>query len=145
MKKKGFTLIEVIASLSIILIIFSLTLSVKDIYSTISNDIESKSALYDVENLLSYSKAYCKKNKKSGEIQIDNIRNRILFEKDGLTTVKKVILPRKIRIISKNDCIQVTSNGHIKQGKTILFQDNKNNIYKVTIATGIDPINISGF
>ncbi|NFG62157.1 prepilin-type N-terminal cleavage/methylation domain-containing protein [Clostridium sp. CMCC3677] len=145
MKKKGFTLIEVIASLSIILIIFSLTLSVKDIHSTISNDIESKSALYDVENLLSYSKAYCKKNRKSGEIQIDNIRNRILFGKDGLTTVKQVVLPRKIRIISKNDCIQVRSNGHIKQGKTIVFQDNKNNIYKVTIATGIDPINISGF
>lgn len=95
MKKKGFTLIEVIASLSIILIIFSLTLSVKDIYSTISNDIESKSALYDVENLLSYSKAYCKKNKKSGEIQIDNIRNRILFEKDGLTTVKKLFYQEK--------------------------------------------------
>ncbi|WP_315080420.1 prepilin-type N-terminal cleavage/methylation domain-containing protein [uncultured Clostridium sp.] len=145
MKKKGFTLIEVIASLSIIIIIFSLTLSIKDIHSTISNDIESKSALYDVENLLSYSKAYCKKNKKNGEIQIDNIRNRILFGENAKKTVKQVVLPEEIKIIGKNDCIQVRSDGHIKQGKTIVFQDNKNNIYKVTIATGIDPINISGF
>ncbi|HBJ2622308.1 prepilin-type N-terminal cleavage/methylation domain-containing protein [Clostridium botulinum] len=145
MKKKGFTLIELIASLSIIIIIFSLTLSVSDIHSTISNDIKSKSALYDVENLLSYSKAYCKKNKKNGEIQIDNIRNKILFGENAKKIVKQVDLTGKFKIINKNDCIQVRSNGHIKQGKTIVFQDNKNNIYKITIATGIDPINISGF
>ncbi|AOR23925.1 prepilin-type N-terminal cleavage/methylation domain-containing protein [Clostridium taeniosporum] len=143
MKHKGFTLIEVIASLSIILIIFSLTASVKDINSVISNKIEWESVLYDVENLFTYSKAYCKKNKINGEIQVDNIRNKIIFSPNDRKRIKQVILPNWMKIFTKNECMQVKSNGHINQGKTIGFKDYKNNMYEITVLPGIDYININ--
>lgn len=143
MNKKGFTLIEVIASLSIILIIFSLTFSAKTIHSTISNEIQCKSALYDVENLITFSKAYCKKNKTIGKIQVDNMKNKITLSSEGRKVIKKVYLPKEIKINGCNICMKVNSNGLINKGNTIEFKDDKNNLYKITIAAGIDYITVS--
>lgn len=143
MRKKGFTLIEVIASLSIILIIFSLTFSVKNINSIMSSKIQNESVLYNVENLIIYGKAYCKKNKMTGEIQVDNKENKIIFINKYREVIKKVYLPKEIKISFSNISMKINSIGLINRGNTIGFKDNKDNFYKITVATGIDCINIS--
>ena len=60
--KRGFTLIELTISMTIMIFIFSLALKSKNIMSKAINNIKSSATLSDIYDFLSYSKYYCSKN-----------------------------------------------------------------------------------
>ncbi|SFC96370.1 type II secretion system protein [Clostridium uliginosum] len=142
MKKKGFTLIEVVVSMAIISILFGATLSLSKMSSNISNDIKFENSLYEIENLLSYAKAYCKKNNMAGEIQIDSSRNQIIFFENSSHVIKRLILPEEAKLTYNKECLDISSRGHIKRGLTILVQDKWSKTHNITIRVGIDLIDI---
>ncbi|GAA0075940.1 hypothetical protein UT300005_03180 [Clostridium sp. CTA-5] len=142
MKKKGFTLIEVVISIAIISIIFTVSISLSKMNSRISNDIKYESVLYEIENIISYSKLYCKKNNTPGEIQIDNKLNEIAFYQKSDNKIKKVTLPKDIRLVMKNESLNIGSNGHIKNGLCITVEDKYNECYDITIRVGVDLVTI---
>ncbi|MBW6410928.1 prepilin-type N-terminal cleavage/methylation domain-containing protein [Clostridium weizhouense] len=142
MRKKGFTLIELVISIAIITIIFAVSISLSKMNSRIYNDIRYESLLYEIEDIISYSKAYCKNNNTSGEIQIDNKLNEISFSQNDDKKIKKVTLPKDINLIVKNEILNIGSNGHIKNGLCISVEDKYHECYDITIRVGVDLVTI---
>ena len=75
--KKGYTLIELIIVLSIMLIFSSLASLGYNFYKNSVEKIKLESTALEVRELLSFSKAYCRKNEITGNILVASDRKSI--------------------------------------------------------------------
>lgn len=149
MKKKGYTLIELIVVIAIMIILMGSGFSVISSLNYIKNDVEAENALYEVYNLLSYAKAYCRLNFYEGEIIIDTNKNTIQFVyRDPININKKNIVKtekftRNIEIHTNfiKPVIEVSNNGYLKKSGTIFITNGKKQ-RNITIAVGNDTTNI---
>ncbi|WP_195987718.1 type II secretion system protein [Clostridium sp. D53t1_180928_C8] len=139
--KKGYTLIEVILVLAIITILILPTLNIAKSYKDITSRIKGKGIMTEISNLISYSKYYCKHNESYGEIEINNNEGKIIFKdtSEKGTVVKSISLQDGFKFTSNNR-LDINKLGHIKSD-TIRIIDKDGNVYRVTIATGIDTVN----
>lgn len=162
MKKYGFTLIEVIVNITIIMIIFSTLLSVRRIGVKIIHDIKVRNSVYEVMDLLSYGKALCNSTNSYGKIIID-YNNKLIklryFDKESISSGSKeknekvIKLPEDTSIITAYENIKLnekgikqidlTNEGKIANGYTIIiFDDSLKKQYKITIGVGTDLITL---
>lgn len=140
MKKRGFTLIEIVASLFILTILFSLAISLSKVGINMKNDIEENGCIYEIQGLLTYGKAVCSEKNRYGKITIISSKNQIRFI-EGWDGIEKIInLPKEIEIISKDVSIYINPNGRIAQGTTIKLVDNHGERQDITIGVGVDLI-----
>ena len=70
MKKKGFTLIELIIVMALIIILGTTSINTINFYKKTSANIRTKEALYEIREFFSYSRKYCIINKISGDVVI---------------------------------------------------------------------------
>lgn len=140
--KKGYTLIEVIFVLAIIALLILPTLNIAKSYKDITSRIKGKGITTEISNLISYSKYYCKYHERYGEIEINNNEGKIIFKdtSEKGTVVKSISLQDGFKFTSNNR-LNINKLGHIKSD-TIRIIDKDGNVYRVTIATGIDTVNI---
>lgn len=140
MRKSGYTLIEIIASLFILLVIFSLVISLSKLGRNIKNDVKENGCIYEIQSLLTYGKVVCKQKDKYGKITITSSKKQIRFV-EGWDGIEKIInLPEEIKIISNDVSIYINPNGRIVQGTTIKLIDNNGERQNITIGVGVDLI-----
>ena len=77
-KMRGFTLIETIISVFILTLVFTTVTSLGSMKNNIEKQIEYDSDIYEIQNLLTYSKALCKKDNSKGHILI-NAKNEDIY------------------------------------------------------------------
>lgn len=149
MKKQGYTLIEVITVLSIMIVLIGGGATIVSSLKHIKNDVEVENVVYEIYNILSYAKSYCRRNLCDGKIIIDMQKNSVLFRyreyDNGYrdVTVRNEKFPSNIKISSnfKSGTINVSELGYLKNSGTILIKYGKK--YKeISIAVGNDITNI---
>ena len=137
--KKGFTLVELIVTLSLILLISSFSfMSLNSFLETI-NKIKTKEFLYEIEDTISYGRTYCMNNNVSGRFVIIEKENteEILFE-TGNMNIRKRKYDKVMEIDNKNKKypliirFNIESNGNI-QSKSIYLKNKDNKRYKISI------------
>lgn len=149
MRKKGYTLIEVITVIAIMIILIGSGFSIVSSLKYIKNDVEAENSIYEIYNILSYSKAYCRRNYCEGKIIIDVTKNSIVFKRKSEGPIfKEVIvknedLPSNITISSnfRAGIINVSNVGYLNNAGTIRVYDGKK-YREVSISVGNDSVNI---
>lgn len=146
--KKGYTLIELIIVLAIISLISSIAMvniiKVKEDLEV----IEFKNSANEVKSLLSFAKAYCRKNKVPGQIVIGSDKKTIVFEvSDKNYLFKKIVILSKNIEVGSNFKVSssetssnnnVTDEGYIKSAGTITLSYKNNKKIKITVSVGND-------
>lgn len=142
MRKEGFTLVEIIISIFIIIILFNVGISLSKFSNNLSNAIESSSYIYEIQNLLSYGKAVCRNKNEYGKITVKASKNEIRFI-EGWDNIEKVVnLPKEMKIISNDTSVLITPNGKISKGSTIKIIDKCGERQDIAIGVGVDLITI---
>ncbi len=140
--KRGYTLIELIIVLAIIAILMLPTLNISKSYIEVIGRVKGKSIINDISNLISYSKYYCRHYGSSGAIEINSSKGKITFKDTSgrSKVIKTITLEEGFRFIS-NSSLSINKIGHMQSG-TIRIMDKNGELYKVTISTGVDTVNI---
>lgn len=146
MKNRGYTLIELIAVISIILILLGGGFTVINMLDSIKRQVELEDAVYEVNSILSYAKAHCRKNYSGGSVVIDTVNNTIAFkardENNVSVYIKKDVLPSSVKITAptiEGSLIDVSNKGYLNKAGTILITS-KNETRKISISVGNDHI-----
>lgn len=150
MKNKGYTLIEVIFTISLMTIILSFTFTSFLKLFKVNNSIESRYYENATMNFILKSKSYCRANEISGRIVFDVEESNIFFEDLSKPIMPKVIytlkFPNKYKIsyVSfKNRIIYINSDGTARDyAGTIQFKDKNKEIHTVTMRVGSSYVDI---
>ena len=140
--KKGYTLIELISVIAIIGILMLPTLKLTKSFNNILNKSAAMGFCNELSNMISYGKFYCVKNNSYGEIEINKSAGVVKFKdkKQGGKVIKTIFLPGNFKF-SAMYILKINTLGNV-ESDTIRIFDNYGNVYKVTISTGIDTVNI---
>lgn len=139
MKKRGFTLLELVIVLSILSILMPLGLNAYKSARDISINLQKKSAIADISNLLSYAKYYCRKNDTAGKIRVEGKKNMVFKDDADLTVKGKVVLPEGLSFTTNYD-LTCTSEGMLSSNSIYLKNDSGKH-YRITISVGVDKVN----
>ncbi|MBS4956631.1 MAG: prepilin-type N-terminal cleavage/methylation domain-containing protein [Clostridium sp.] len=140
--KRGYTLIELIIVLAIVAILMLPTLNISKSYIEAIGKVKGKSIINDISNLISYSKYYCRYYSGYGVIEINSSKGKITFKDTSgkSKVIKTITLEDGFRFVSNNS-LSINKLGHIQSG-TIRIMDKNGKLYKVTISTGVDTVNV---
>ncbi|MBC5627504.1 type II secretion system protein [Clostridium sp. NSJ-6] len=143
MKKRGYTLLELIIVMAILVVLMPAAVKGSSVYNLIDN-ITVHSLKSDIANLISFAKHYSYNTGNTGRLEIDNIKGEISFvdTKNELTknTIAKVTLPKGYDFLERFN-ISVSNKG-VVSGDSIIFKSLSGEYHKVTISVGIDFVNI---
>lgn len=138
MKRQGFTLIEIIVSIFILTLLFSIDISLRKLSNNLSYNMKGIGYTYEIQNLLSYGKAVCREKNRYGKITITASKNEFRFV-EGWDNVEKIIdLPKRMKIISNDVSLMITPNGKITRGYTIKIIDEQGERHDIVITVGVD-------
>ena len=140
--KRGYTLIELIIVLTIIAILMLPTLNISKSYIETIRRVKGKSIINEISNLISYSKYYCRHYDSCGLIQVNSSEGKITFKDTSKKskTIKSIVLEDGFKF-TRNNSLSINKIGHI-QSDTIRIIDKGGKVYRVTISTGVDTVNI---
>ncbi|MDU4882855.1 MAG: prepilin-type N-terminal cleavage/methylation domain-containing protein [Clostridium celatum] len=140
--KRGYTLIELIIVLAIVAILMLPTLNISKSYIEAIGKVKGKSIINDISNLISYSKYYCRYYSGYGVIEINSSKGKITFKDTSgkSKVIKTITLEDGFRFVSNNS-LSINKLGHVQSG-TIRIMDKSGKLYKVTISTGVDTVNV---
>lgn len=141
--KKGYTLIEVIITLSIIAILTSMISLGANYYRKTTDKMKNEAILAELKSFLSFAKSYCREKNNPGEIHIDQDGKYLTFN----------VLRKQIKSINFYDdyiiggnfnsqIIDINSNGFITKFGTLTMYKNREVIGVTTIAVSIDTIRV---
>ena len=140
--KKGYTLIEIIITLSIIAILTSIISLGSNYYKKTADKIKNQAILTEVKTFLSFAKSYCREKGESGEIFIDEkgkYIKLICFTKE----VKSINFYDDFSIGSNSDNkIVIDSEGVIIKSGTISIYRCGKYIGRITIDVGVGTIRV---
>lgn len=143
MKKRGYTLLELIVVMSILVVLMPIAVKGSSVYKFIDN-ITAYSLKNDIANLISFAKHYSYNTGNTGRLEIDNINGEISFidTKNELTKniIAKVTLPKGYNFLAGFN-ISVSNKG-VVSGDSIIFKSLSGGYHEVTISVGIDFVNI---
>ena len=140
--KRGYTLIELMIVLAIIVILMLPILNVSKSYREVMGRIKGKSIVNEISNLISYSKYYCRHYDSYGLIEVNSSEGKITFKDTvGKSKIIKTILLEDEFKFTSNNSLSINKMGHI-DSDTIRIIDKEGKVYKVTISTGVDTVNI---
>lgn len=142
-RKRGFTLIETIASISILLIFMSISISMYKLKASLESDINVTDYIYEIQNLITYGKNVCKEKENYGKIIVSTKDNNIRFVENWDNIEKSVNLPYDLKVISQFT-FYITPQGKLEKGNTISLLDKDKKRYDITIGVGVDIITIKG-
>lgn len=141
--KKGYTLIELIVVLAIIAILMVPALNISKSYREVIDRVKGKSIMNEISNLLSYSKYYCRHYESCGLIEINSYEGKITFkDTSGKSKIMKTIVLEEGFKFTSNNSFDVSKIGHILKSDTIRIISKEGKVYRVTISTGVDTVNI---
>lgn len=141
MKKGGYTLVELVAVISIVMILASIGLLTLNYFNRIEKQVEFNVASCEVRALLSYGKKYCKKNNTEGAFIINNTENKFKFMKSNseLWFVKDINYSKNITLLAPGT-IKVDRDGYITTACTVYIKGDDGKIEEITVGVGNDII-----
>ncbi len=144
MKRRGVTLIETIAVIAILSILFMISFKSAVYYKSHIEKIENTSVIYNVKEFLIFSKKFCYEKQQSGEIYFDDCAS---FTKVYLVSkgqiIKELDIIGEFKILNSNYVsnnkkiilLKVNQDGYINPF-TIRIMDNNNLIKEIVIQVG---------
>lgn len=150
MRNKGYTLIEVIFTITLATLLYSMVFVNYSKISSITNDLDCKYYENAVKNLLLKSKYYCRLNEITGQILFESQGRNIYFRDLSQAGKPKVVYlitfpsEYEINYVSfKNNQIFISSNGTVRgdAGK-IEFKDKRGKIHIITMRVGSSYVDI---
>lgn len=143
MKKSGFTIIETIISLFIILILCSGVASIGNLETNIYKDIENEGFMYEIHDFLTLVKSKCKVESTPGNIIVDPIKNRINYSYGNFEDSRFISMPSGIKIQNKTVSIPIDLSGRFNKACSIEIKNYFNELKSVKIRVGVDYINLN--
>lgn len=136
--KKGFTIIELMVTLSVVCIFLSYSLMSVKGYTDISNDIDVNYTDNKIVNFINTSRQYCKINNIKGRIYFIPDQNEIWFLSNSQYS-KRFYLPEGFTLNPINlstGNITIDARGFTANACTIKFSDRKDKMHSLTICVG---------
>lgn len=138
-KSNGFTLIELVATVSILLIIMSISiLNLKNILKIIDK-VEIDKTTNEITSLINFARDYCAQKHVAGNIAIDTTNNKINLEIRG-KRCETIKFTKGIEIYDntgKTNTIMIDTNGMIKNCESIEIRDGKGKLHDISISVGV--------
>ena len=149
MKKKGFTLIEMIVVLFILTVIFSSSYIGYNSIKKMNMEVKEEAVLYAIEDLLCYGKKYSVFNKKDCQLEIQEKDNVIYMNlKASLNIIRRYEVRNCIEIYYKEQLlenrimrIKIDDDGRI-EALSLKFKGESNKKYKVSVEVATGNINL---
>ncbi len=143
--KKGFTLVELIISLSILLLITTIsTLGFRG-FSSIKNSLKVKEFIYEINDGITYGRLYCIDNNLRGKfVIVESEGNSYLRLENASGVINEVKLESALTIDRNENAtfsINIESDGKL-ESKTLYLRDKDNNKYKLSITPIVFLVNI---
>lgn len=143
--KKGFTLIEMLTTLSIMSVL--ILWASYDFYKF--NDVLYSSNISYVDNtllaFLDNAKIYCADAKLNGVVIFDFEKNKVELQVKG-NVVTKYYLSKGFTFYSINSTngrnIAINSNGMTANACTIIYKDSRGSCHKITISVGTNHVEV---
>lgn len=150
MRNKGYALLELILTMSIIMSISAMVFVDFSKLSKLTTEIEGKYYENAIMNLIIKSKNYCRSNEINGRVVFDQERRTIWFQDltDGAKSknIYVVSLPKgyKMEGVSiKDNMIYINANGAARDcAGTIPFKDKNDKLHIITIRVGSSYVDI---
>ena len=139
MKKKGFTLIEIVVVLAILAVLMPIGLKAYKYANDISVNLKKKSVLGEISELLSYAKYYCRSNDTAGRISITGNKEMTFRDDQNMSFYRKLILPEGLTFTT-NYIVTCTSEG-VLSANSIYIRSGNGHYYRISIAVGVDKVN----
>lgn len=143
LKKKieaGYTLVEAICAVSIVIIAASLGITAVKSYNGLKNQIESKYVNNQILNFVNNSRDYCKSANIEGRIFADASSNRLIFYKCMDKYIDEFYFPKGFKLYPINNShgeIRIDYDGMISDSCTIEYTNlKKGPSHKITICVG---------
>lgn len=147
MKKKGFTLLELIITLNILVLFTTITYTSVRAYNNRKINTKINNYTYEIKTILSYGKSYCRKHKALGNIYIDLNENIFKFEVvEKNKEIKKVIYLDKDFSLFTNFSRKsnyISKEGYINEAGTISLKYKEKVVREIKIAVGNDIIGVA--
>ena len=143
--KKGFTLVELIISLSILLLITTIsTLGFRG-FSSIKSSLKVKEFIYEINDGITYGRLYCIDNNLRGKfVIVESEGNSYLRLENASGVINEVKLESALTIDRNENAtfsINIESDGKL-ESKTLYLRDKDNNKYKLSITPIVFLVNI---
>ena len=142
--RKGFTIIELMVTLSIVCIFLSYTLMNMKGYTQISNDIDVNYSENKIVNFINMSRQYCKINDTRGHIYFVPSLDEVWFLSNTQHS-DRFYLPEGFTLNPINlstGYITIDQRGFTANACTIKFSDRKDKIHSITICVGTAYVEI---
>jgi prepilin-type N-terminal cleavage/methylation domain-containing protein len=146
MKKAGFTLIEVLVSLSIITALFGCSLINVKNYAAIGNKIDVEVFGNSLVNFIVTSKKYCRDNNTGGYLYFLPSKNTIQLSCNS-KNIKIVKMPEGFSDLYVNRLegkIFIDNKGFTSDACTIRFKDRSGGAHYITISVGTANVDFKG-
>lgn len=143
MKRKGYTLIELVAVMAILAILLGSGFTIVSIMKKLMAEVQFNDSVGEISSILSYGKAYCRKKTIGGEITVDTEENRITFGY-GEKVIKTVQLSKLVGVAVRggnSSIINVDDKGYLKRACNIEVKYGKKEKV-ITIAVGMDKVTV---
>lgn len=140
--KKAYTLIELIIVMAIMSILILSTVKLSSSYKHNVNRIKAKGFVNELSNIISFGKHYCRHYDSYGLIEINKTKGQVKFKDISLKSkvIKSITLPDGFKFTTTSS-LNINTTGHI-DSDTVRIIDEKGILYKLTISTGVDTVNI---
>ncbi|WP_297633458.1 type II secretion system protein [uncultured Clostridium sp.] len=140
-KRKGFTLIETGAVITITILLFGLGGVSYGAYSDYKDEIIEREFLNNLYNLINTGRDLCIETELGGEIEFNSKEQIIQFEINSKKDLTKIIkVPKEVRY--NTPLLKIKSNGDLP-ACSIEWEGRKSkNKYKLTIQVGISTVRI---
>ncbi|MDO5039010.1 prepilin-type N-terminal cleavage/methylation domain-containing protein [Clostridium sp.] len=139
-KKKGYTLIELMAVIIIITIIIGSSNSIINYYTKAIRNLETENFLTSIEGILTYSKAKAIKENKNFQINFSKANSKVNLTQEGIV-IESFKIPDYISV-ENGSIIQISTNGQISSQTTVMKNYKDKEKYSLKIRVGVDYINI---
>lgn len=147
MKKKGFTLIELIITLNILVLLTTVTFTSIKAYNNRKINSKVNRYSYEIKSLLSYGKSYCRKYKSNGNFFIDTKDNVFVLQVvEKEKALKRVVyLEEDFSLLYnyKGNSIGINKDGYIKDACTISLTYKDKVVKEIKIGVGNDIIGVT--
>lgn len=138
--KAGYTLVEAICAVSIVIITASLGITAVKSYNGLKNQLECKYVNNQILNFLNNSRDYCKSSNLEGKIFADASSNRLIFYKSMDKYIDQFYFPKEFKLYPINSShgeIRIDHDGMISDSCTIEYTNlKKGPSHKITICVG---------
>lgn len=152
MNKKGYTLIEIIAVLAILSIIFSTGYCGYKYFRNKKIELSVNQELYEVEETLSYGLSYCASKKIKGEFVIRDYGNymRVIFKENAGEVIKSTKLDgvlglKNISYYPVERVLEINGDGYITSDTITLESKESGKEYELKTAVGVTTISIGNW